>query len=98
VLPATAPPKPKNPKLVAAGQAAALKRWGTPRRVRLDELTPPQRELIIALVNAHAVVNRAAAAANPAAANKKAAAPVATTDATAREEVAGVQSTRTPTS
>jgi hypothetical protein len=42
-----------NPDKVKAGRAAALKRWGAePRVIRLDDLTAPQRRLVIALVNA----------------------------------------------
>lgn len=42
----------KDPVLVAAGRRGALKRWGEPRILRLDELTPPQRRLALALVEA----------------------------------------------
>jgi hypothetical protein len=50
----------KDPAKVRAGQASARKRWGdTPRVVRIHDLTPPQRRLVLALVEAQ----RAAAAA-----------------------------------
>ncbi len=43
----------KNPVKVKAGLASAAKRWGPePRVVRLDELSPPQRRLVLALVDA----------------------------------------------
>lgn len=42
----------KDPKRVAAGQKAALARWGDKRVLRLDELTPAQRRLVLALVDA----------------------------------------------
>lgn len=42
----------KNPKKVEAGKKAAAARWGDPRVVRLDELTPAQRRLVVALVDA----------------------------------------------
>jgi hypothetical protein len=36
-----------------AGKIGAAKRWGAePRIVRLDALTPPQRRLVLALVDA----------------------------------------------
>jgi hypothetical protein len=44
--------KPKNPKKVASGKKAAAARWGDPRIVRLDDLTPAQRRLVLALVDA----------------------------------------------
>lgn len=42
----------KDPKKVAAGQKGAATRWGEPRVVRLDELTPAQRRLVLALIDA----------------------------------------------
>lgn len=42
----------KDPKRVAAGKKAALARWGDKRVVRLNELTPAQRRLVLALVDA----------------------------------------------
>lgn len=50
----------KDPVRVAAGLVGAHRRWGEqPRVVRLDELTPPQRAIIIALVDAHKSANAA---------------------------------------
>jgi len=46
-------PDTKNPIKVKAGHIGALKRWGPePRTIRLDELSPPQRRLVQALVDA----------------------------------------------
>lgn len=42
----------KHPAKVAAGQAGARKRWGAPRVVRIDDLTPEQRRLVLALIDA----------------------------------------------
>jgi hypothetical protein len=43
----------KNPTKVRAGTIGARQRWGPePRVVRLDELTGPQRRLVLALVDA----------------------------------------------
>lgn len=43
----------KDPAKVRAGQASARKRWGdTPRIVRIHDLTPPQRRLVLALIEA----------------------------------------------
>jgi hypothetical protein len=42
----------KDPAKVRAGRAGAERRWGPPGVVRLDELTPPQRRLVLALVEA----------------------------------------------
>jgi len=43
----------KNAAKVRAGHIGARTRWGdTPRVVRLDELTAPQRRLVLALVDA----------------------------------------------
>lgn len=42
----------KNPALVEAGRRGARARWGEPRTVRLDELTPEQRHLVVALIDA----------------------------------------------
>lgn len=42
-----------NPIKVKAGKIGATKRWGAePRVIRLDELDPPKRRLILALVDA----------------------------------------------
>lgn len=46
-------PAEKNPVLVAAGRRGALKRWGdAPKTVRIDDLSPDQRRLIVALIDA----------------------------------------------
>lgn len=42
----------KDPKRVAAGKVGATKRWGEPRILRLDDLTPAQRRLVLALIEA----------------------------------------------
>jgi hypothetical protein len=42
----------KNPAKVAAGRAGAASRWGPPRVVRIDQLTPEQRRLVVALIEA----------------------------------------------
>ncbi len=42
----------KNPDKQRAGQIGALTRWGEPRLVRLDELSGPQRQVVVALVDA----------------------------------------------
>ena len=42
----------KDPKRVAAGKKAAAARWGDKRIARLDELTPAQRRLVLALIDA----------------------------------------------
>lgn len=42
----------KNPKMVAAGRLNARARWGDQRVVRLDELTPESRRLVLALIEA----------------------------------------------
>jgi hypothetical protein len=52
---APADPAPaKNPRRVRAGLAGAAKRWGEgpPRVVRLDDLTGPQRRVVLALIDA----------------------------------------------
>lgn len=49
----------KNPVKVAAGRAGAQTRWGdTPRVVRLHDLTPEQRRLVLALVEAQRESNK----------------------------------------
>jgi hypothetical protein len=40
----------KNPVFVESGRRGMRARWGPPRLCRLDSLTGPQRDLIIALV------------------------------------------------
>jgi hypothetical protein len=43
----------KDPVKVRAGRIGAVKRWGTePVAIRLDDLTPPQKRLVLALVAA----------------------------------------------
>lgn len=42
----------KDPVRVAAGRSGARKRWGPPRVLRLDTLTPQQRRLVLALLDA----------------------------------------------
>jgi len=42
----------KNPVKQRAGQLGARRRWGEPGVVRLDQLTAPQRRLVLALVDA----------------------------------------------
>lgn len=41
-----------NPAKQRAARMAARARWGDPRVVRLDDLTAPQRRLVLALVDA----------------------------------------------
>ena len=48
----------KNPKRVEAGKKAAATRWGEPRVVRLDDLTPAQRKHVMAVVEVHEEANR----------------------------------------
>jgi hypothetical protein len=40
-----------DPSHVARGQAGMRARWGPPRIARLDDLTPDQRNLVLALIN-----------------------------------------------
>jgi hypothetical protein len=48
---------------VRAGQLGARRRWGEePRIARLDDLTPPQRRLVQALISAQRAENAKAAA------------------------------------
>lgn len=42
----------KNPVKVRAGQIGARVRWGAPRLVRIDDLSPEQARLVRALVEA----------------------------------------------
>jgi hypothetical protein len=45
--------RPPSAAKVRAGQASARKRWGElPRIVRLDDLSDPQRRLVLALIAA----------------------------------------------
>ncbi len=50
----------KDPVKVAAGKAGAAARWGVPRRLQLGDLTPDQRRLVLALVEAQRAVNAGA--------------------------------------
>lgn len=43
---------PKNSVFVESGRRGARKRWGEPRVARLDDLTPEQRRLVLALLDA----------------------------------------------
>ena len=52
----------KSPARVAAGQANARTRWGPPRVIRLDDLTPDQRRVVLALVDAMNAVKEEAPA------------------------------------
>ena len=47
----------KDPRLVEAGRRSALVRWGPPRRLNLGDLTPDQRRLVLALVDAQRQAN-----------------------------------------
>jgi hypothetical protein len=42
----------KDPTKVRAGTIGARVRWGEPRVVRLDDLTPSQKRLVLALIAA----------------------------------------------
>lgn len=42
----------KDPVKAAAGRQGARRRWGEPGVVQLGELSPPQRRLVLALVDA----------------------------------------------
>lgn len=42
--------KDKDPRLVESGRRGALKRWGPPKTIRLDDLPPEQRAFIVELV------------------------------------------------
>jgi hypothetical protein len=45
----------KDPIYVESGRRGAMKRWSDPavrRSVRIDMLTPPQRRLVLALIDA----------------------------------------------
>jgi hypothetical protein len=44
--------QPKDPAKVRVGHLGARKRWGEPRTVRIDDLTPDQRRLVLALIDA----------------------------------------------
>lgn len=60
----------KDPKKQRAGRVGARRRWGDPGVVQLDQLTPPQRRLVLALVQA-AKSEAAAAIEVPAAATSE---------------------------
>lgn len=42
----------RNPRRVRAGKVAAVARWGAPRTVRLDALTPEWRRAVVAIIEA----------------------------------------------
>ena len=44
----------KKPVFVESGRRGARRRWGEPRILRLDSLTPEQRRVVLALINAAA--------------------------------------------
>lgn len=48
---------PKSPARVRRGIVAARARWGPPRIARLDDLTPEQRDVVLALINAQRRAN-----------------------------------------
>lgn len=51
----------KDPVKVASGLAGARARWGPePRVVRLDDLSTPQRRLVVALIEAERAKNKEA--------------------------------------
>jgi hypothetical protein len=50
----------KNPRHVAAGRTAALKRWGPRRHVRLNELNPEAAAIVRALIAADEAAKQAA--------------------------------------
>jgi hypothetical protein len=50
VAPSVAPLK--DPAKVRVGMLGARARWGEPRTVRIDDLTPDQRRLVLALIDA----------------------------------------------
>ena len=62
---AAAPTKPRSPMArdvtPEAARAAARARWGKPRILRLDDLTPAQVEAVIAFANAFRESNEAVA-------------------------------------
>lgn len=41
-----------SPRRVEAGRRSAQRRWGPPRILRIGDLTPEQRRLVLALVDA----------------------------------------------
>jgi hypothetical protein len=40
-----------NPVFVESGRRGARNRWGPPRIARLDSLTAPQRQIVLALID-----------------------------------------------
>lgn len=58
----------KDPTLSAAGKRGALKRWGPPIRVRLDDFDAPERAAILAAIDAKRAAKRRIAERNPEAA------------------------------
>lgn len=52
----------KDPVKVRAGHASAARRWGPPRRLNIGDLTPAQRQVVLALVEAQRIANAATAA------------------------------------
>ncbi len=40
-----------DPSHVRRGEKGARTRWGPPRIARLDDLTPAQRDVVVALIN-----------------------------------------------
>lgn len=54
----------KDPVLVEAGRRGALKRWGPPIRVRLDDFDADEREAILAAIEAKRAAKAARAEAS----------------------------------
>ena len=46
---------------VEAGRKGAAKRWGPPRRISIGDLTPDQRRLVLAMIEAERQANAAKA-------------------------------------
>jgi hypothetical protein len=55
-------PDHKDRRAVEAGKRGAERRWGPPRRLHLGDLTPEQRRLVLARVEALRNLNAKAAA------------------------------------
>ncbi len=49
----------KDPRKVAAGHAGVRARWGPPRRLNIGDLTGPQREVVLGLIEAQRIANAA---------------------------------------
>lgn len=47
----------KDPVKARSGRMGARARWGEPRVLRLDTLTPTQRRLVLALIDAGAAAD-----------------------------------------